>query len=138
MKKAANITSLPDDYRDLDTVALLALLAEKELQLSEKESQLVAKDAQLSATKHHVDKQKTYIHILEEYLRLAAIKRFGASTEKLDFQVDLFDEAELEVALAALDVQLPEEERIAPPTKTTRRRGFSEALNRKRIELLLS
>ncbi len=124
MKKAANKSTSIDDYRGLDTEALVALLAEK--------------DAQLAASKSQVKEQKTYINILEEYLRLAKAKQFGASSEKLDFQVDLFDEAELEVALAEFETQLPEEDLIAPPAKQTRRRGFSENLNRVRIELPLS
>lgn len=131
MKRAVNNALLPDDYRDLDTVALLALLTEKD-------TQLALAQHQLRDTQSHVKQQKTYIHILEEYLRLAAIKRFGASSEKLDFQVDLFDEAELEVALAELEEQLPEDERVVPPTKTTRHRGFSDTLNRVRIDCLLS
>lgn len=138
MKKAADTAPLPDDCRGVDAAALLVLLAEKESQLTEKESQLTEKESQLAATKDRVEQQKTYIHILEEYLRLAVIKRFGASSEKVDFQKDLFDEAELEVALAELEVQLPDDERVTSPAKTTRRRGFSDTLNRRRIELLLS
>ena len=131
MQKAARSPLTIDDYRALDTDALMALLAEKD-------AQLCAVQNQLDDSKSQVNEQKTYIHILEEYLRLAKTRQFGASSEKLGFQVDLFDEAELEVALAEFETQLPEEELIAPPAKQTRRRGFSDNLNRVRIELPLS
>jgi len=131
MKKAATSPVSSDDYRALDTEELLALL-------SEKDAQLAATQNQLDDTKSQVKEQKSYIHILEEYLRLAKAKQFGASSEKLDFQVDLFDEAELEVALAEFEDQLPEEDLLSPREKKTRRRGFSEHLNRVRIELPLS
>lgn len=124
MKKATPSPTSTDDYRALDTDALVALLAEK--------------DAQLAATKSQVHEQKNYIHILEEYLRLAKARQFGNSSEKLAFQVDLFDEAELEEALAEFEAQLPDEELVTPREKQTRRRGFSEELNRIRIELPLS
>ena len=131
MKKAANPTTSSDDYRALETEALLALLAEKD-------TQLAATQNQLDDAKSQVKEQKSYIHILEEYLRLAKTRQFGPSSEKLAFQVDFFDEAELDVALAALEDQLPEEERPAPREKKTRRRGFPKHLHRVRIELSLS
>ncbi|WP_419631443.1 transposase domain-containing protein, partial [Thiolapillus sp.] len=37
--------------------------------------------------------------LLEEQLRLARLRKFGARSEKLPFQGELFDEAELEVSL---------------------------------------
>ena len=45
---------------------------------------------------------------MEEKLRLARQKRFGASSEKLPFQGDFFDEAELEMALGDVEDQLQE------------------------------
>ena len=109
---------------------LLALLAEK--------------DRQLVDTQHALDRkndiiceQQKYITLVEEYLRLAKIRRFGSNSEKLAFQVDLFDEAELEVALGDLEDQLPEEEtRKTRPKK--RKRGFSDKLPRVQIHLSLS
>lgn len=159
MKKPAKSPSLSDDYRSLDTESLLALLAEKdaqivsaedqiastqtqltsaEAQLTSAEAKLASAQSKLSNTQGKVKQQETYITILEEYLRLAKTKQFGASSEKSTFQVDLFDEAELEVALSEFEVLLPEEDLVAPPAKKTRRRGFSEDLNRVRIEIPLS
>ena len=51
---------------------------------------------------------------MEEKLRLARQKRFGASSEKLPFQGDFFDEAELEAALSDVEMQLQALEKPAP------------------------
>ncbi len=48
---------------------------------------------------HIIHEQQKLLKLLEEKLRLSRLRRFGASSEKLSFQVDFFDEAELEVAL---------------------------------------
>lgn len=138
MKKAARTRKKTKNYRALDADALVALLEKKDSLLKEKESLLEEKDSQLSSSKQRAKEQKNYIVILEECLRLATIRKFCASSEKLDFQMGLFDEAELEVALAELDVQLPEEKSVTKPTNKQRRRGFSKDLNRIRIELKLS
>lgn len=128
MKKPALLTTSSDDYSALNTEALLSLLAEKD-------TQLAATKNQLDHTKSQVKEQKCYIHILEEYLRLANIKRFGTSSEKLDCQVDLFDEAEREVALAELEEPLPEEELPAPREKKTRCRGFSRGITKSGVSV---
>ena len=47
--------------------------------------------------------------LTDELLRLAKIQRFGASSEKHPHQINLFDEAELEVAIDDLREQVPEE-----------------------------
>lgn len=73
-----------------------------------------------------VQAQDQYIRILEERLRLETIRKFLSSSEKNPFQVDLFDEAELDVALSEIDAQLPEEEQVRKPHKTTRQRRFAE------------
>ncbi|WP_419631445.1 hypothetical protein, partial [Thiolapillus sp.] len=39
----------------------------------------------------------------EEELRLARLRKFGARSEKLPFQGELFDEAELEVSLEEVE-----------------------------------
>ena len=76
------------------------------------------------------------IQLLEEALRLARIGRFGRSSEKLPFQGELFDEAELEVSLEEVEVQLPEE--AAPKRKKRPRDGIVDKLPRIRVELPLS
>ena len=93
-------------YSALCAAELLALLAEKDRLLQEKVELLHEKIELLTAhEKLHTDDQQRireqakHILLLEEYLRLAKLQRFGASSEKVVFQSDLFDEAELEVTL---------------------------------------
>jgi transposase len=74
-------------------------------------------------------------------LRLKRIQQFCAISEKSTHQIQLFDEAELEVEIDALRDQLPEDvvEEDAPPAARKRRqRGFSDALLSECIELTLS
>ena len=104
------------DYSNLSNDELLDIVRQKEAQLQSRER---------------------YIQLLEEKLRLERARKFAASSEKLPFQIELFDEAEMEVALSDLESQLPAEEPAKPRPKK-RKRGFSENLTRKRIELALS
>lgn len=83
-----------------------------------------------------IHEQQKLVKLLEEKLRLSRLKRFGANSEKLPFQVDFFDEAELEVALGDLEAQLPEEPLPKQPRK--KRKGFSNKLPRLRVELSLT
>jgi transposase len=76
------------------------------------------------------------LRLLEEQLRLARQRRFGSSSEKLPFQGDFFDEAELEVALGDVEAQLPDE--TPPKTPRKPRQGFSDKLPRVRIDLSLT
>ncbi len=77
------------------------------------------------------------ITLLEEQLHLSKLQRFASSSEKSRFQIDLFDEAELEQALSDLDKQIPEE--YQPKKKSRKKReGFSADLPRVRIEISLT
>src|SRR5699024_5206485 len=79
------------------------------------------------------------IELLEEINRLLKAQKFSASSEKSKFQLNLFDETELEVLLNELLDALPETpdegEGIAQQRKErkTRQRGFSAHLVRERI-----
>jgi len=97
---------------------------------------LAQKDRALEDQRHLIAEQQKLLKLLEEQLRLARQRRFGASSEKLPFQGDIFDEAELEVALSDVEAQLPEETPTKPPRK--KREGFSEKLPRIQIRLPLS
>jgi transposase len=120
------------DYSDLSVPELLAKLAEKDQQLSDTQHALNNKN-------HIIREQQKRIAIVEAYLRLAKIQRFGSSSEKLPFQADIFDEAELDVALGDLAEQLPDDEDIVRKTRPkTRKRGFSDALARLQIHLRLT
>ena len=80
------------------------------------------------------------IELLEEMNRLLKTQKFSASSEKSKFQLNLFDESELEAQLDELFDTLPETsdegEGIAQHRKErqTRQRGFSASLVRERIE----
>jgi len=85
---------------------------------------------------HIIHEQQKLLKLLEEQLRLSRLKRFGANSEKLPFQINFFDEAELEVALSDIEAQLPE---ATPPKKPRKKRkGFSDRLPRLRVELSLT
>ena len=96
MQKAEKLLNNQQDPGALKVPDLLALLAEKDQQLEDTQHALDRKN-------DIIREQQKYIKLIEEYLRLAKIRRFGSRSEKLAFQVDLFDEAELEVALGDLE-----------------------------------
>lgn len=109
------------------------LLAEKAAVIAEK-SDVIEKKTRVIA------EQKKRIEVLEEYLRLARHKRFGASSEKNPDQGEIFNEAEL----AACDV---DEEPAADiddspePVKATGKPGrkpLSKNLPREQVHLDLS
>ena len=106
---------------------------------------LRAKDAEQQQKTAHfttqLKQQANLIVLLEEQLRLARIQRFAAKSEKLAFQFDLFDEAELEAALSDLENQLSDDEADDDSRKrrqAKRQRHFSPELKRQRVELCLS
>ena len=127
MRRPRNQPLNTPDYSQLTAIELRALLRQKDADLAtvteQKNTDIAQRDRR--------------ILLLEELLRLARLQRFAAKSEKQPFQIDLFDEAELEVAIDALADQLPD---VAPtkPSSSKRQRGFSEALERQRIELCLS
>ncbi len=121
-------------YENLSVAELLVALAVKDQILEEKNE---VHQKHLGDKNHIILEQGKRIVLLEEYLRLATVQKFGASSEKLAFQSDLFDEAEIEVALSELEEQLPEEDRVRPQKKK-RKRGFSDKLQRVQIHLTLS
>ncbi len=121
-------------YENLSVAELLVALAVKDQILEEKNE---VHQKHLGDKNHIILEQGKRIDLLEEYLRLATVQKFGASSEKLAFQSDLFDEAEIEVALSELEEQLPEEDRVRP-RKKKRKRGFSDKLQRVQIHLTLS
>ncbi len=137
MQSAVKKQQKQGSYERLSASELLAVLAEKDQLLEEKDELLHAHQKHLGDKDRVIDNQSKRISLLEEYLRLATIQKFGASSEKMAFQSDLFDEAELEVALSDLEEQLPEEDRVRPQKKK-RKRGFSDTLQRVQIHLALT
>lgn len=154
MQTASSKVSSSAQYSGLDAVELLTLLEEKDRQLRQKDQKLKQKDQklkqqdqtlkqqdhQISESKQKLREHANYIRILEEYMQLAKRQKFAASSEKLSFQVDFFDEAELELSLSEFEDQLQEQDKPPPAgtQKASRNRGFSEKLERVRVDLRLS
>lgn len=162
MKTLPETPTIPPDFSGLCAAELTALFAGFQQQLMDQEARLQSQASLIQQHKSTLEKHaeiiqnqnknieqrdkkirqnETYIHLLEELLRLKKIQQFAASSEKLAHQHHLFDEAELEAAIDELRDQLPEdvEEGDQPKASRQRRqRGFSENLLRERIELLLN
>jgi len=147
MKTAPQRPTKPSPYEGLSADALLAILAEKDAFIATRENQIQERDHLLQKRDRAIHERDTRIKLLEEQLRLATIRKFAASSEKLPFQVNLFDETELEAALRELDEQLDDGAGAPTPQDADaqqrrrsrkRERGFSAALRRERIELLLA
>jgi transposase len=126
MKTAPKTQQNQGDYSGLSTTELLAVIAEKDASLQRQNKALRHRDQ--------------YIVLLEEKLNLSKVQKFSASSEKLAYQIDLFDEAELEQAIDDIDALLPDEllTEAAVAAKKTRKRGFSSSLTRVRVELTLT
>ena len=114
-------------YPSLSRSELVRILEQKDQILAHQEQQIEQREQRIA-------EQQKQLKLLEAQLRLAKQRRFGSSSEKLPFQGELFDEAELEVALSDIEAQLPPKP-PKPPRK--RREGFSEKLPRIRVDLRL-
>jgi transposase len=109
------------------------------LELIEQKDQAIAdRDRVIADRDHIIAEQQKLLKLLEEQLRLAKHKRFGESSEKLPFQGDFFDEAELEVALGEIEAELEQLGAVAPKPPRKKREGFSDKLPRVRVDLPLS
>ena len=154
MKTAPKTQPKKGDYSGLSTTELLAVIAENEASLSAQDQQIQTQDQQIQTQdqqlqshaqqiqthvktiKHH----EHYIGLLEEQLNLSKVQKFSASSEKLAYQIDLFNEVELEQAIADIDALLPDEllTEAAVAAKKKRKRDFSSSLTRVRVELTLT
>uniref|UniRef100_UPI0025EE4F5E transposase n=1 Tax=Thiolapillus sp. TaxID=2017437 RepID=UPI0025EE4F5E len=124
MKTASDIHLNPAAPTSLPPADLRRILEEK--------GRLLAQQQALNA------ELRKHILLLEEQLRLARLRKFGARSEKLPFQGELFDEAELEVSLEAVEKELAEAEEPKKPRKRhTRADGFDENLPRIQVHLEL-
>ena len=129
MPKATQRTDNSSFIASSPVPELLQVIAKKD-DLIEQKDHLIAEHTRIIA------EQQKLLRLMEEQLRLARQRRFGASSEKVSFQGDFFDEAELEVALSEVEAQLPDEAPSKPPRK--KREGFSDRLPRIQIHLPLS
>ena len=137
MQKAIQNQPKYQENKPPDIASLMAMLSQKDVLLNEKDALLQTHQKHLDDKNAQILEQEQRIRLLEEYLRLGQVQRFGASSEKAACQSDLFDEAELEVALSELEAQLPEDDHVRPRPKK-RQRGFSDDLPRVQIHLTLS
>ena len=101
------------------------------------QAELAARDEMIASRDALIAEQRKLLALMEEQLRLAKAQRFGQRSEKNSDQGELFDEAELAVAIKDIDAQLPEAT-FGKPKRKPPREGFSEQLPRVRIELTLS
>ena len=153
MKKSPKTQAKQGGYADLSADDLLAILAQKDQLLEQKNHQLNAQGKQLSSKEEQLDIQRHQLQIkaetntaliaevdkLNELLRLATLRKFAASSEKSAYQIDLFDEAELEGSLDDLNQQVDAlEEAPKQKQKQSRKRGFAENLPRKQVHISLT
>ena len=131
MKWSPKTRQKQGDLSGLTVEQLLRVIAQQEQRIDE---QTVSLSGQNKTIKNHAARTT----LLEEKLRLATIQKFAAKSEKLTYQIDLFDEAELDLAIADITAQLPDEPVPAANTKKKRKRGFSDSLTRVRVELTLT
>ncbi len=111
-----------------------ATLSQSIKMLVDGDHEAIAKAYESLLKENHALKKE--LALREEQLRLAKLQKFGSSSEKTTFQIDFFDEAELEEALSDLDSQLPDEQPKKKPRK--KRQGLSAKLPRVRVELTLT
>ena len=146
MRTATNQCQTSSDLASLSSAELQVLLAEKDRLIAERDQVIAERDdvianhqRVIADHKQVIGEQQKLLKLLEEELRLARQRRFGASSEKLPFQGDFFGEAELEQALGDVEQQLVEAGE--PPRKKAprkKRKGLSDKLPRIRIDLPLS
>jgi len=133
-------------YAALNKAELLTLLSRKDELITLQENHTSDKDQiikvqrkDLNDKQQIIRTQQKHIDKIEQYLRLAKIQKFTSSSEKMPGQIDLFDEAELAVALSELEAEIPEDVLPnKPKTKKKPQRGFSDKLPRVVIQLRLS
>jgi len=138
MKKVPFPTKTPPSYDGLSHTQLVELLTQKDRLISTKDQLLDHHHQVIQQQTAQLSERDKQIALLEELLRLAKAQKFAASSEKSIYQIDLFDEVELEAAMEALIEQLPEDVLPKAVRARKRQRGFSDALPRVRIELILT
>ena len=106
MQTATDQRQAFSDLASLSSAELQALLAEKDRLIAERDDVIADSQRRLKEKDRHLKEKDKLVKLLEEELRLAKQRRFGSSSEKLPFQGDFFDEAELEQALSDVEQQL--------------------------------
>ncbi len=129
LDSASSASPLPSD--------LLRILEEKDQRIADQEAELAQQQALLKEREALIAEQQKLLRLMEEQLRLARLRKFGARSEKLPFQGELFDEAELEVSLEEVEKELAEAEPKKPRKRRSKADGFAEHLPRIQVRLTL-
>ena len=133
MKKQPKLPIKTSDLSSLSAAELRLMVAQFQAVVEEQNASLLEHKSELKAAHRRIE-------LLEEMNRLLKTQKFSASSEKSKFQLNLFDETELEAQLDELFDTLPEasdenaELTQARKARQTRQRGFSANLVRERIE----
>lgn len=137
MKKKPSTPNKTPDFSSLSAAELRLMVAQFQAVVEEQNTSLLEQKNELKAAHRRIE-------LLEEMNRLLKTQKFSASSEKSKFQLNLFDETELEAQLDELFDTLPEasdenaELTQARKARKTRQRGFSANLVRERIEHTLT
>lgn len=127
---------LPSQTNKNKPSALDDTLSAVDVLLSEKEETIKEKDDIIAKKSDVIAEQKHRIEILEEYLRLAKAKRFGASSEQTPpEQGHLFNEAEV-AAEPAQETPIPPE--TEGSKAKTGRKPFAKSIPRHQVFAYLS
>ena len=127
MKKQPKPTIKTPDLSSLSAAELRLMVAQFQAVVEEQNASLLEHKSELKAAHRRIE-------LLEEMNRLLKTQKFSASSEKSKFQLNLFDETELEALLDELLDALPETpdegEGIVQQRKErqTRERGFSASV----------
>src|SRR5690554_2804275 len=144
MKKQPKPTIKTPDLSSLSAAELRLMVTQYQAVVEEQNTSLLEQNARLENQKSELKAAHRRIELLEEMNRLLKTQKFSASSEKSKFQLNLFDETELEAQLDVLFETLPEapdenaELTQARKARQTRQRGFSANLVRERIEHTLT
>ena len=95
MKPVLDTSPNPSAPASFPSADLLRILEEKDRSLEEKDRLLVQQQALLKEREALIAEQQKLLRLMEEQLRLARLRKFGARSEKLPFQGELFDAARL-------------------------------------------
>lgn len=125
--KASKTVPKTGSHRQLNTLSVDELL-----------SRLDEHDQVIQKKSDVIESQKKRIALLEEYLRLERLRRFGPSSEKSPNQVGIFDEVELEACGIENDTDeedSDDDSGAAPPKKKSGRKALSPKLPRHQVHI---
>ena len=127
---------LPPKANKNDDLASVDIMSQIQALLSEKDGVIKEKDEIIGKKSDVIAQQKQRIELLEEYLRLAKVNRFCASSEQTSpAQGQLFNEAE---TLAEPESEAPDLPTSDEQKKKTDRKPFAKSIPRHQVFAYLS